>query len=238
MLQEWFEKESGYKLLFQEVDTESDLALTSFYESGQWRVEKPVTCSVERSTHFNVQQVVCHFRFRRQPLFYIIIIFMPSLFLTTMSFLAFFLPVSGGEKVTTSITILLALVVELLVVSDLLPATGSSDLPILAEFLITLITLVFIGSMEAVVVTAIYAKETPLPSAISKLLDSKPVAFVALRRGSSQLERQVNDLERSVARRRVHSWQTVAEVIDRICLLFYCILVIITIFYYFGIDYD
>ncbi len=250
VLEEWFEKKRGYKLLFYDKDTPSNLALTSFYQSGHWLVQEPVTCSVQKSKAFSVQEIVCNFKFRREPLFYIIVIFMPSVFLTVLSFSLFFLPISGGEKVATSLTILLSLVVELLVVSDLLPATGSTDLPILAELLINLVTLVFLCSLESVVVTCVYAKQTPLPNIISKLLNSKLVTFLGFEtscesdsmsgNGTNEaadvsmalgVDQSLTQLERREAEFGT-SWRLLAQVIDRVCLLLYCSFVLMTLIYY------
>jgi nicotinic acetylcholine receptor len=67
---------------------------------------------------------------RRGSLFYVLNLIFPCLLIFTISFLGFFLPVESGEKVSLETTILLALVVFLLTVTETMPPTPDA-MPIL-----------------------------------------------------------------------------------------------------------
>ena len=70
----------------------------------------------------------------RKPTFIIIIVIIPIMLLSLMSIMVFLLPPDSGERMSYSITLLLALMVFLTIVSDNLPKT-SSPLPILSYFI-------------------------------------------------------------------------------------------------------
>ena len=57
----------------------------------------------------------------RKPLYYIFNLIMPCAFLTGITVLVFYLPVESGEKVSLSVTVLLALTVFLLLVAETMP---------------------------------------------------------------------------------------------------------------------
>ena len=254
ILEEWFQKENSFRLMFLDEEGGGVLPLSDFHQGGQWRVQEPVRCSVQVSAVYSVQHIVCHFRFERNPMFYIMVIFMPSFFLTIMSFSLFFLPLSGGEKVTTGLTIFLSLVVELLVVSDVLPATGENDLPIIAEVLIVLISLVFASCLVAVIVTSIYQKQTPPPKIVKQFLTCKFLTSTGLRSKYDQevsfamerdeevdnsnvdkIEELFRDLQSKVEDFS-SSWKLLAEVIDRCCLGLYCVFTsLVALFYVYRI---
>ena len=59
---------------------------------------------------------------RRRPLFYIFNLVMPCILLTIISVMVFLLPPESGEKVSLSVTVLLALTVFLLIVAESMPA--------------------------------------------------------------------------------------------------------------------
>ena len=58
---------------------------------------------------------------RRRPLYYVFNLVMPSVFITATTILVFILPPESGEKVSLSVTVLLALTVFLLLVADSMP---------------------------------------------------------------------------------------------------------------------
>ncbi len=73
-----------------------------------------------------------HFRvvFRRHPQFYIYHMILPCLFLSVLSLVVFYLPPDCGEKVTFSITNLLALVVFQQIFAENMPPS-SDDSPVI-----------------------------------------------------------------------------------------------------------
>lgn len=98
---------------------------------------------------------------RRKTLFYTVILIIPTVLMAFLSVMAFYLPVDSGEKVSLTISLLLALVVFLLLVSkvwlqfrvylwsghfQILPPT--SNIPLMGKYLL----LAFVLNIVAVVV--------------------------------------------------------------------------------------
>ena len=73
-----------------------------------------------------------------------------------MSALTVILPSECGEKVSLAITILLSQILELLVLSDILPPSGEGDFPLSGMYVIFQIILISLSVVECVVVTKIY----------------------------------------------------------------------------------
>jgi len=61
---------------------------------------------------------------RRKTLFYTVNLILPTVLISFLCVLVFYLPAEAGEKVTLGISILLSLVVFLLLVSKILPPTS------------------------------------------------------------------------------------------------------------------
>ena len=75
--------------------------------------------------------VECHLRLRRKSLFYVITILLPCVLICFLTCFVFLLPSRG--KTNVCLSILFAIVVFLLLMSDILPAADT--LPLLSEFL-------------------------------------------------------------------------------------------------------
>ena len=71
--------------------------------------------------------------FTRYPLFYIYYMVLPCLFLSVLSLLVFYLPPDCGEKLTLSITNLLALVVFQQNIAENMPPSAE-DSPVVGKF--------------------------------------------------------------------------------------------------------
>jgi len=73
---------------------------------------------------------ICH-----KTLFYTVNLIIPCVLISFLSVCVFYLPADAGEKMTMCISILLALVVFLLLVSKILPPT-SINVPLIAKYLL------------------------------------------------------------------------------------------------------
>ena len=97
--------------------------------SGQWDLlELPVLenliiygCCPEPFS-----DITFHLQLRRKALFYVFNLLFPSIFMSLMSLLSFYLPAESGEKLGLNITVLLSLVFFLLLGAQLLPPTSDS----------------------------------------------------------------------------------------------------------------
>ena len=72
---------------------------------------------------------------RRKTLFYTINLILPIIAISTVTVLVFYLPSNSGEKITLSISILLALTVFFLLLSDITPPT-SIVIPLIGKYLL------------------------------------------------------------------------------------------------------
>ena len=70
--------------------------------------------------------------FKRYPEFYIYYLILPCFFLSALSLLSFYLPPDCGEKLTLSITNLLALVVFQQIIAENMPPSGD-DSPLIGK---------------------------------------------------------------------------------------------------------
>jgi nicotinic acetylcholine receptor len=78
------------------------------------------------------------------------ILIIPTVLMAFLSMMVFYLPAEASEKITLAISILLALVVFLLLVSKILPPT-SSTIPLMAKYLL----MTFVMNIITIVVTVI-----------------------------------------------------------------------------------
>lgn len=76
--------------------------------------------------------VVFSLEIRRKPLFYLINLVFPSALLTIMSILTFWIPMESGEKVSFPMSLMLALAIFQVMVTDHVPPSAET-LPIISE---------------------------------------------------------------------------------------------------------
>lgn len=128
----------------------SPLHSSQYVKSAEWDL---LAASKKR----NVQSYACceypfsdvtiEFVFKRKPLFYIFNLIVPCLIIMSMVLLGFFLPPESGERITLSITVLLAMAVFLQLAAENLPR-NSENLPVMGIFYIT-VMLEVAGSLVA-----------------------------------------------------------------------------------------
>ncbi|XP_014666543.1 PREDICTED: acetylcholine receptor subunit beta-like 1 [Priapulus caudatus] len=127
----WTFNKDQVKLSFFEGKDHVDL--NDYQESGTWDIIELPGCI--DNLHSKSATMTFHISIRRRTLFYTINLVVPCLLLSLMSVLVFYLPVDCGEKMTLAISLLLALVVFLLLVQKILPAT-SLIIPLVAKYLL------------------------------------------------------------------------------------------------------
>ena len=108
--------------------------LEDYNPSGIWDIiEAPGTYYY--FSNENKMELVYTFKIRRKTLFYTVNLIIPTVFLCFLSIFVFYLPADEGEKMTFCISILLALIVFLLLVSKILPPTSTS-VPLVSKYLL------------------------------------------------------------------------------------------------------
>ena len=220
--------------------------------SGEWELNLPITYSVQDMDNWDGYHVIkFNFRFKRNPEFYLIVLVVPSVLLGILPTLAFLIPVESGEKISLGLTTLLAQVVELLVLSDILPPSSRGGFPIFGRLVIYSVVLIVISIFESIIVTCVYniSPGIAMNSKLVSLLNSRIFKFACLSK--------MNDLNRSAGKfsnsngnrthadnRRVddisahepifetHNWQLLSQLIDRLMFIVYFILLISGLTYF------
>ena len=112
--------------------------LCEYYQNVEWdiinvtarRKEKFYPCCPEP-----YPDITFNITIRRRTLFYTINLIMPCIAISCLTVLVFYLPSDSGEKITLSISILLALTVFILMLSDINPPT-SLVIPLIGKYLL------------------------------------------------------------------------------------------------------
>ena len=89
--------------------------LTNYEKSGTWDVfdvPAEIVNECDEKT-CNTSKAYYHVYLRRKTLFYTVNLIVPSVLISILSMISFYLPTTAGEKITMSLSILLALVVFL-----------------------------------------------------------------------------------------------------------------------------
>uniref|UniRef100_A0A673N323 Cholinergic receptor, nicotinic, epsilon n=1 Tax=Sinocyclocheilus rhinocerous TaxID=307959 RepID=A0A673N323_9TELE len=119
--------------------------------NGEWAIKhrpaRKLTNSRYSPDDLEYQEVYFNLIIQRKPLFYIINIILPCSLISSLVVLAFFLPAkAGGQKLTVSISVLLAQTVFLFLIAQKIPETSLS-VPLIGKYLI------FVMCMTTLIVT-------------------------------------------------------------------------------------
>lgn len=137
--------------LFKEM---ASIDLSDYLKSGTWDiVEVPACVQSYNGSKWGVpteSKIIFYVTIRRKTLFYTVNLILPTVLISFLCILVFYLPAEAGEKVTLGISILLSLVVFLLLVSKILPPT-SLVIPLIAKYLL----FTFVMNCLSVLITVI-----------------------------------------------------------------------------------
>ncbi|XP_021913497.1 acetylcholine receptor subunit beta-like 1 [Zootermopsis nevadensis] len=124
--------------------------LSDYWKSGTWDIIEVPAYLNEYPVIPTETDITFYIVIRRKTLFYTVNLILPTVLISFLCVLVFYLPAEAGEKVTLGISILLSLVVFLLLVSKILPPT-SLVLPLIAKYLL----FTFIMNTVSILVTVI-----------------------------------------------------------------------------------
>ena len=128
--------------------------LSDYWKSGTWDiVDVPAHLNIhlDEDPHVPTEtDITFCIIIRRKTLFYTVNLILPTVLISFLCVLVFYLPAEAGEKVTLGISILLSLVVFLLLVSKILPPT-SLVLPLIAKYLL----FTFVMNTASILVTVV-----------------------------------------------------------------------------------
>lgn len=114
------------------------------FENGEWEIVGQNSFSDLESFEARVSFSM---RLQRKPLYIVLNIIMPVVFLSVLNLFVFMLPADSGEKMGYSITVFLSFAVFLTIVSDSLP-DNSEDVPLLSVYLILQLS---VGTLTVIV---------------------------------------------------------------------------------------
>ncbi|TSL34513.1 Acetylcholine receptor subunit gamma [Bagarius yarrelli] len=128
-----------------------DIDPEAFTENGEWAIKhrpaRKLTNPRYSPDDLEYQEIYFNLIIQRKPLFYIINIILPCSLISSLVVLAYFMPAkAGGQKITVSISVLLAQTVFLFLIAQKIPETSLS-VPLIGKYLI------FVMSVTTLIVT-------------------------------------------------------------------------------------
>ena len=221
-----------------------EIQMDYFSEHGTWEiVDKKLNTYLDSALSY----ITIDIKMKRRPAFAVINILLPMVFMVVLNLLVFILPVDSGERVSYSITVLLAIAVFLTLVGDNLPKT-SKPTAMLSYFLLGDLVLSALICFIVIVGLTFYYKddiEHPVPKWLVKIVKMCCYRKICRRQSKSKtaveafnenactkkfkppIDDDVDDDEDDV----VVTWKKVSRCFDRvmtiICLLIIFILTVL-----------
>ncbi|VDI05905.1 Hypothetical predicted protein [Mytilus galloprovincialis] len=199
----------------------STVHTSSYSTNSEWELSKT---SVNVSNTIT-PTVIYTFHFKRRPMFLLMTLIIPVIFLALLNIGVFLLPTESGERFGFSVTLLLAVVVFLTIAQGLLPA---SAVPRLSAICVTLmIDLVMSGLIvgSIIVSSRFYYRsdDEPIPNWMKKI-----VTYQLFFREKNQVHDLGNEekVDHCIAYNgdtKKLTWQDVSKTFDTISLIFYIV---------------
>ncbi|XP_053381980.1 neuronal acetylcholine receptor subunit alpha-6-like [Mercenaria mercenaria] len=159
---------SPYEIRFKSTN---DKVQTSYFsENGAWTF---LDSDVKEDLYGTALTFVLYLE--RKPLFVLINVIIPIIFMAYLNAVTFLIPSENGERISCSITVLLALAVFLTLVGDNLPKT-SSPLSFFSYYLLVVLGISICMTLATVFNVRLYYKHEsdPVPSCLSRLANCSP----------------------------------------------------------------
>ncbi|XP_004713535.1 5-hydroxytryptamine receptor 3C isoform X1 [Echinops telfairi] len=156
----------------KDVQEISNTSLSLIRSHGEWvllSIHQRAKKMVVGTNQYD--QIIFHVAIRRRPSLYVINLLVPSSFLVAIDALSFYLPAESGNRAPFKITLLLGYNVFLLMMNDLLPASGT---PLISVYFALCLSLMVLSLLETVFITYLLHLATteppPMPEWFHSLL--------------------------------------------------------------------
>lgn len=140
-----------------------------FVGNGEWDLIESYAYEGMIDSKYPTYNIV--FKLKRRPTFIVVNVVLPVLFMGLLNVLAFFVPAQSGERVSFSMTVLLAIAVFLTLVGDNMPKT-SEPMSTICYFLLTNLVLSSLIMIITVLNLNVFHKseKQPVPTFLSNLV--------------------------------------------------------------------
>ncbi|XP_052768199.1 neuronal acetylcholine receptor subunit alpha-6-like [Mya arenaria] len=132
-----------------------------FSENGQWEF---LESEIKTDTQPGYSSITAHIRLQRRSAFFLVNFVFPVVFITLLNLLVFCLPVESGERMSFTVTVLLAVAVFMTIVAANLPKNSKDSALIGYFFLLNMAQDALIVIETAISIIAFYKTgEVPRP---------------------------------------------------------------------------
>ncbi|XP_074192804.1 5-hydroxytryptamine receptor 3C [Rhinolophus sinicus] len=154
------------KEVWEITDTSRDVIQTQ----GEWELLGINMATPKMSVGSHIyDQIIFYVAIRRRPRLYVINLLVPSSFLVAIDALSFYLPAENENRAPFKITLLLGYNVFLLMMNDLLPASGT---PLISVYFALCLSLMVFSLLETIFISYLLHLATTQPPPMPQWLQS------------------------------------------------------------------
>ncbi|XP_069802740.1 5-hydroxytryptamine receptor 3A-like [Dendropsophus ebraccatus] len=162
--------------------TEKKMLTSIFVKNGEWDILDivPVYEMFTDLQNRTYGETIFNIMIKRNPMFYIVNLILPSVLLMVINIAAFFLPPESGERTTFKMTLLLGYSVFLLIVSEESPASGT---PLIGTHFVMCMVLLVISVMESIFIVNIVHQQNlhrAVPKWVKTLVLEKMTSWLCI----------------------------------------------------------
>ncbi|KAM6223922.1 5-hydroxytryptamine receptor 3C-like [Rhynchocyon petersi] len=154
----------------REVQEISNTSLNLIRSRGEWvllNIQQRAKIIIVNNNAYD--QIIFYVAIRRRPILYVINLLVPSSFLVAIDALSFYLPAESGNRAPFKMTLLLGYNVFLLMMNELLPASGT---PLISVYFALCLTLMVVSLLETIFITYLLHLATTQPPPMPQWLHS------------------------------------------------------------------
>ena len=156
----------------------------SFYDvNEEWDLEK-VALETEYVAEWDASSLIANFHIRRRPMFVILNIILPVVFLAFLNVLTFLIPVQSGQRISYAVTMLMSMAVFLSIISDRIPHSAD-NIPRVTIYLCVTLGLSVVTVIESIATEFLHGLKTARDEQIIQEEEKK-------NKNKSNSERHVN----------------------------------------------